>query len=168
MSFEEKNLIKDLKKLSFSTPFVSIPEPQSDSVSLIIWWRLNWWTAHVTPSVTVCLKTNFNDLKLGPIFNRLKWKSTEVGTDKMDFLKLANTNLFSFHPLPLEIKTEARGYSDSFDKASGKELDLNCWAGRGNLGWIFLLRICDTASPRFHSRFLKGKRKYPFWRQVKI
>jgi len=31
MSFEEKNLIKDLKKLSFSTPFVSIPEPQSDS-----------------------------------------------------------------------------------------------------------------------------------------
>ena len=44
----------------------------------------------------------------------------------MDFLKLANTNLFSFHPLPLEIKTAARGYSDSFDKASGKELDLNC------------------------------------------
>ena len=38
MSFEEKNLIKDLKKLSFSsfTPFVSIPEPSS-SVSLR--WR---------------------------------------------------------------------------------------------------------------------------------
>ena len=38
MSFEEKNLIKDLKKLSFSsfTPFVPIPEPSS-SVSLR--WR---------------------------------------------------------------------------------------------------------------------------------
>ena len=35
MSFEEKNLIKDLKKLSFSslTPFVSIPEPTA-TVSL--------------------------------------------------------------------------------------------------------------------------------------
>ena len=35
MSFEEKNLIKDLKKLSFTsfTPFVSIPEP-SATVSL--------------------------------------------------------------------------------------------------------------------------------------
>ena len=42
MSFEEKNLIKDLKKLSFTsfTPFVSIPEP-SATVSSTTWSGTN-------------------------------------------------------------------------------------------------------------------------------